>query len=393
MKSIPTKISPDLLDTIGRSFKFRHGKGVAEWLKNSLDAYLRSHAAGEERRSGAWPAVLWLINGGKGRPGPNLAIVDFCGTTFARLDEFFLHWGDTSAATHGGRVRDHTVTGGHGNGGKFYMREMWKDGARLLTWKAGRLSSLVVDKAQTGYTGHWEHQDSRIDDWRRALRIAFPRREGLLSPANLLRHLETSDPELVDQLDQGERGLTVVVGRRAKKLLSSNDVVSGSKWRHQHLIDDVLSAPQARRPVRELDLRVVVDYGTPSLLTRADPPDDPDWPPVTVELSGTLFGADQSSIGTLTIRKSAERLVGRLRDRHGVLVLDDRRNPIAQYPMTELAVPARPAASFPSRRIASCIPFFEGIHPKRQGKADSRGYYSGSLGRSRSCSCVSAGGD
>ena len=355
-KSIPTRISPDLLDTIGRSFKFRHGKGVAEWLKNSLDAYLRSHAAGDEDRSGAWPAVLWLMNGAKGRPGPNLAVIDFCGTSFAQLDRFFLHWGDTSAATHGGRVKAQTVTGGHGNGGKFYMREMWKDGARLLTWKAGRLSSLVVNKAQSGYTGYWEYEDAQMPDWRNALRAAFPKKEGLLPPIGILRHLEHADPELIAQLDKEVRGLTVVVGRRAKQLWSSNDVVSGAKWRHQHLIDDILSAPQARRPVRELRLQVVVDQGKPSVLTRIDPPDDPDWPPVTVDVPGTLIGVGQGSIGQLTIRKSSERLVGRLRDRHGVLVMDDRRNPIAQYPMTELAVPPRPAASFLHGELSLAFP-------------------------------------
>ncbi len=39
-RKIKTRISPDILDTIGKSFKFKHGKGIAEWLKNSLDQYL-----------------------------------------------------------------------------------------------------------------------------------------------------------------------------------------------------------------------------------------------------------------------------------------------------------------------------------------------------------------
>ena len=34
-RKIATRISPDILDTIGKSFKFKHGKGISEWLKNS----------------------------------------------------------------------------------------------------------------------------------------------------------------------------------------------------------------------------------------------------------------------------------------------------------------------------------------------------------------------
>ena len=52
-------------------------------------------------------------------------LIDFGGTTLGDIEEFFLHWGDTSAATLGGKSKT-TVTGGHGNGGKFYMREMWQ---------------------------------------------------------------------------------------------------------------------------------------------------------------------------------------------------------------------------------------------------------------------------
>ncbi len=43
---IQTTISPDILDTIGKTFKFKHAKGVAEWLKNSLDNYLRLYEMG-----------------------------------------------------------------------------------------------------------------------------------------------------------------------------------------------------------------------------------------------------------------------------------------------------------------------------------------------------------
>ncbi len=38
----PNKIHDNLLDIIGRQFNFDHVKGLSEWLKNSVDAYIRA---------------------------------------------------------------------------------------------------------------------------------------------------------------------------------------------------------------------------------------------------------------------------------------------------------------------------------------------------------------
>ena len=175
---IPTKISPDMLDTIGRSFKFNHGKGVSEWLKNSLDNYLRLFDEGEESLSGGWPVLINLIDAKSQSKGPNLALIDFGGTNLSDIENFFLHWGDTSAATLGGRSKAVTVTGGHGNGGKFYMREMWRGGARFLTWKKGKATSLIVDKSDDGTTGEWELKDKETN-WEKALQKALNKKDAL----------------------------------------------------------------------------------------------------------------------------------------------------------------------------------------------------------------------
>jgi len=36
-------IDDAVLDLIGNEFKFDHAKGLAEWLKNSCDVYLRDN--------------------------------------------------------------------------------------------------------------------------------------------------------------------------------------------------------------------------------------------------------------------------------------------------------------------------------------------------------------
>jgi hypothetical protein len=153
---------PGSLDVIERSFKFSHGKGTAEWLKNSLDNYLRRHRNGVETMSGGWPVIVSLMDGDRSHVGPNLAVIDFGGTSYSNINEFFLHWGDSKAATHGGAAAA-PVTGGHGNGGKFYMRGMWQGGARLTTWLGGRATSLIVDRTPGDNTiaGRWEIHNER----------------------------------------------------------------------------------------------------------------------------------------------------------------------------------------------------------------------------------------
>lgn len=350
---IPTRISPDILDTIGKSFKFRHGKGVAEWLKNSLDHYLRLRHVGKEPMDGAWPVLIDLIDGTSSANGPNLAMVDFGGTTLKEIENFFLFWGDTSAATHGGAASAADVTGGHGNGGKFYMREMWRSGARLLTWRDGRATSLVVEKRADGKTGRWDLVDERMT-WRDALREALPEAEGLRGPDWLIRYLETDATDLKRELDQYKRGLTVVVGRRAAQSTSSNDVVrNGGKWDAQRLVDDILDAPQARRPVRELAISVFVNGSLQVHTLRPEEIErDPEWPEQVLDLPAaeipdhTLVQGNEVA-GKFRIMKAAFQLKGRLRDYNSVFVLDRKGNPIAAYPVKELPMPgASPLVPF-----------------------------------------------
>jgi hypothetical protein len=336
------------LDTIGRSFRFKHAKGTAEWLKNSLDQYLRLRERGAEPRQGGWPVIIDLIDGTSARNGPHLAVIDFGGATLSSIDRFFLEWGSRSAATHGGTATA-AVTGGHGNGGKFYMREMWRDGARLLTWRDGKATSLVVDKKEDGTTGEWEFRDEQMT-WGEALT------RGLALPAHareaehIIQHLEQADPSLITELDQQKRGVTVALGMRAVQVYSSNDVVRGRKWDAQKLVDELREAPQARRPIRELSISLLVN-GHEALrrLVHDELEDDPDWPPTEDAVPGTLLGTvpQAGDIGRLRLRKSAHQLVGRLRHRNTVWVMDGNGNPIAFYPVSELPLPgSSPLTSF-----------------------------------------------
>lgn len=339
VERIKTEISPDLLDTIGKQFKFKHGKGIAELLKNSLDHYLRLHEQGQEVRGGNWPVLMNLIDGDKHHPGPKLALLDFGGTSLKNVQNFFLIWGDKSAATQGG-VSKAQVTGGHGNGGKFYMREMWKDGARLTTWRNGKATSLVVKPDKDGTTGFWEHKDQAAG-WREVLDGALSASEGLGGADPILQYMDHEDPSLVAELDANKRGFTVIVGRRADPAQAAN-VLSGNRWDYQKLVDEVHAAAQARRPIRELAISVFVN-GQLKLerLTPDKIADDPNWPPEEVEIPASVL-PDQSlaegatMVGKLTIQKADAPLGGKQKDYNAVAVYDASSNPVATYPMREI---------------------------------------------------------
>jgi len=345
IRHIKTKISPDFLDTIGRSFKFKHGKGIAEWLKNSLDQYLRLREKKEEPLSGAWPVFIHLVDGAGQAKGPNLAVIDFGGTSHKEIEEFFLHWGDTSAASHGGTVNRNTLTGGHGNGGKFYMREMWRDGARFLTWKRGKVTSLVVKKMEDKSTGGYFELEDQVMAWRDALEFALSEEEHLGGSDALVKALQETLPQIYADLQNQVRGFSVIVGRRAIQTKSANDIVRGGKWRHQQLVDEILEAQQARRPIRELSVSVFVNGQLQiAKLIPQSIEEDPTWG-VDVHdlfvsaLNDTAESSSETKSGQLSISKSINPLTGRLKDLNALFVIDESGNPIASYPIHELSLP------------------------------------------------------
>jgi len=120
-------IDDHLLDIIGNEFKFSHEKGLSEWLKNSVDAYLRAGIADEDS------FVFFRF---KDKDEVVFECIDFVGMTSDDIDNALKRWGDPDAAKRGTRAR---TFGGHGNGGKFYMRQMFKH-SYFITYRSGELN-------------------------------------------------------------------------------------------------------------------------------------------------------------------------------------------------------------------------------------------------------------
>src|SRR5437016_5585188 len=132
------EIDDHLLDIIGNEFKFSHEKGIPEWLKNSIDAYIRKDppVADDEQH-----VVLNFRDGQAGEPAI-FECIDFCGMTSPDIDKALKRWGDPRAAARGTNKR---TFGGHGNGGKFYMRQMFEQ-SHFISYAKGKLNIFGFTK-------------------------------------------------------------------------------------------------------------------------------------------------------------------------------------------------------------------------------------------------------
>src|SRR5712692_9650215 len=223
-------IDDHLLDIIGNEFKFSHEKGLPEWIKNSVDAYIREEPGIPDERQ---HIVLNFKDGGHAEPA-SFECIDFCGMTSDDIDKALKRWGDPNAASRGLKKRTY---GGHGNGGKFYMRQMFQR-SYFITYRSGMLNVFVFNENR---------------------RYGFAR--GLQNkscpPKEALRMAEMGSLDLPegtkDAVLRGETGFTVVRGIRP-------DGVRGS-IRVSRLCEKMKLHPQARKIVQRKPIRVLHNGG------------------------------------------------------------------------------------------------------------------------------------
>ncbi len=143
-----------------------HEEGLPEWIKNSSDMYRRIDASPDES------VILVLLQDGR-RSGPALVgCLDFGGMTTADIEQKFRQWADPDAAGASGAA----VEGGHGNGGKCYMTQMFDSHAYLHTVRNGR-GNRYGFKAGSGVPGYFpsraEGRDYRAADIDNELNVAL----------------------------------------------------------------------------------------------------------------------------------------------------------------------------------------------------------------------------
>jgi hypothetical protein len=104
-----------------------HENGIPEWVKNSADAYAREDAPELKR------IIILIFNRGSTKTNSSISCLDFVGMTSDDIEKYFRQWADPKAACAG--KNKVLVQGGHGNGGKCYMTQMFKYYSQVYTIK------------------------------------------------------------------------------------------------------------------------------------------------------------------------------------------------------------------------------------------------------------------
>lgn len=216
-------IHDHLLDIIGNEFKFDHEKGLSEWLKNSVDAYRRADIADKKQY------VIFRFTDGT-KKDASLECIDFVGMTKEDIVKAFKVWGDPEAARRGLRKR---VYGGHGNGGKFYMRQMF-DYSHFITYKDGYLNIFGFSKNRK-YGFAKDYKNKKVNP-RDALRIA-----------NLDKI--SFPPGIKDKILHKKTGFTVVEGIGPLGMRSTIKV--------EKIVEKFKNHPQARNILSRIPVSII----------------------------------------------------------------------------------------------------------------------------------------
>ncbi len=137
-RKINFKVHRDYIKREAQHFK-DHKKGLPEWIKNSDDSYTRH----EDLKNKDIKNAKIILNLGK----KQVACLDFGGTEFKKIEKHLFYWGDPKAATHGEELKKKIVSGGHGNGGKYYALAEFKK-CKIINYYKGKLSVFTIEDDQ-----------------------------------------------------------------------------------------------------------------------------------------------------------------------------------------------------------------------------------------------------
>jgi hypothetical protein len=233
-----------------------HENGLPEWVKNSAAAYIR-----EGRDPGKRAIVLVFATKQRSVPA-SIACLDFVGMTSTQIEEDFRRWADPEAAIRRG-TRGVSIgeLGGHGNGGKCYMTQMFEDFSSLHTVrnrvgsaygvKGGSVAFGYVPNPQEGKDFAVHNIPATVD-----------------SCMHLMRANVSALPDQVRDIMAEAEGFTFIRG------------VSPRYWEDrdacQALIESILGHHQMITPLQQCQIYIVVNGsphsgGMPLALPRIDP--------------------------------------------------------------------------------------------------------------------------
>lgn len=220
------------LDVVGSAFKFDHAKGLAEWMKNSADAYSTTAKVKDTEQF-----ILLRFKMTNPKRDSIFECIDFVGMTKKNIDDALKVWGLASAAKKGTNLATY---GGHGNGGKFYMRQMF-DTSRYITFRDGKLNVFGFDEKKSyGYAKNREEVPMSLAD-----ALKFAEIDMLDIPAAVKQRWAANRRQV---------GFTVVRGNRPHHFSGRATVDS--------ILEKLRVHPQARRLLNHKEV-FVLPYGAP----------------------------------------------------------------------------------------------------------------------------------
>ncbi|HMN50242.1 MAG TPA: ATP-binding protein [Ignavibacteriaceae bacterium] len=221
----------NLLNLIGKEFRFDHAKGLSEWLKNSIDAYTLESVPDEEQ------IIYIVLETVENHLLKSISVIDFVGMTRDKIDKAFKIWFDPSAAKTTNELlkKDIKTLGGHGNGGKFYMREMFKT-SQIITYRNNRINIFGFnEKKQYGFHEEFDNKQVPI--------------ESAIAIANIDK-IENLYPNISSLLHSKKR-FTIVKGLHPKAIAKTHYL--------NKLMDGLIVHPQARRIIQRKKVFLLYD--------------------------------------------------------------------------------------------------------------------------------------
>ena len=316
-----------VLDLLGAQFSGKYLAGAAEWLKNAYDQAVRTDQQEE-------PIIIMSVRAPTTRRGSEglMECIDFIGTTFEEIDEHLKTWGSEIAASRG--RSNFSGFGGHGNGGKFHMRENFVN-SEFITYRDGYLTVFGFDQSkQYGFDPRYR---GTAVETQTALIVAGidPDRSDL--PEAVRAVLRSDDPEICH--------FTVVRGRglRHPDQWSRNDAFEMK----------LLADAQAKQVIERAHVvfsdgsRVVDPLRLPVIPDRPGYEDGRVVPvPREVSSGADIFTLVESgSAGELNLRVAFDPFVRR-NPTHAIDIIGRHGLIIASYRVGELPIRNRAGADF-----------------------------------------------
>jgi hypothetical protein len=322
----PAMDSERVLDLLGKPFEGDYVSGAAEWLKNALDHALRTDEPGE-------PVIVIHVTTPRGlKEQWMMECVDFLGTTYEEIDEHLKRWGSEIAASRG--RAEWAGFGGHGNGGKFHMRQNFRT-SEFITYRYGKLTVFGFnDRHQYGFDDRYKGTEVAPDD---APKIAGMDVESLPVQEAIKQRLRSGDPD--------QCRFTIVRGRGFSH---------AQRWRKRENFDDKLRAdPQAKQVLNRArviywsDSETVDPLKPPEIQAREGYEDGREYEmPRELELDGDRYEIAKSEPAGLLVLDVAEEPFRRFDASHAIDIKGRHGLTIASYRVTELPIRNRAGADF-----------------------------------------------